>query len=123
MADKPDYEGLINFLMKPFLGSPEDLKTDIEQLSGHDKVWLRVAFSLEDRGRMFGRAGRNIQAIRTVLQATGALYGKRTSLDIYGESSGQGRPEGGNKPPEGRDRRPDGDRRRRHNNGRPSRRQ
>ncbi|MBE7385304.1 MAG: KH domain-containing protein [Leptolyngbya sp. SIO1E4] len=91
MAAEADYEGLIRFLMTPFLDSPDELKTDFEQLSGHDKIWLRVAFSSEDRGRMFGRGGRNIQAIRTVLRATAALYGQRSSLDVYGESSGQGR--------------------------------
>ncbi|NER84191.1 MAG: KH domain-containing protein [Leptolyngbya sp. SIO1D8] len=91
MADKADYDELIRFLMTPFLDSPEDLKTDFEELSSHNKVWLRVAFSSEDRGRMFGRGGRNIQAIRTILQATAALYDQRFSLDVYGESSGQGR--------------------------------
>jgi len=91
MAEKPDYEGLINFLMKPFLDSPEALKTDVEQLGDKHRVLLRVAFDPEDRGRMFGRGGRNIQAIRTVLQATAALYDERVSLDVYGESAHQSR--------------------------------
>jgi predicted RNA-binding protein YlqC (UPF0109 family) len=91
MAQTPDYQGLIEHLMKPFLDSPEALKTNIESLSGGQKVWLRVAFSSEDRGRMFGRSGRNIQAIRTVLEATAALYGQRVSLDVYGETAHQAR--------------------------------
>lgn len=89
--DYPDYEGLVRFLMAPFLDSPEELKTDAEVLSDHNKVWLRVAFSSEDRGRMFGRGGRNIQAVRTVLQATAALHAQKVSFDVYGESSSQGR--------------------------------
>lgn len=91
MAGKPDYEGLLRFLMKPFLDSPEELKTDLEQIGDKSRILLRVAFSLEDRGRMFGRGGRNIQAIRTVLETTAALYGERVSLDVYGESSQQAR--------------------------------
>ncbi|MEM1289964.1 MAG: KH domain-containing protein [Cyanobacteria bacterium P01_H01_bin.162] len=91
MADKPDYEGLVHYLMKPFLDSPDDLKTDIELLGDKHRVLLRVAFSADDRGRMFGRGGRNIQAIRTVLEATAALYDQKVSLDVYGESAHQAR--------------------------------
>jgi len=91
MAERPEYEGLVGFLMKPFLDSPEALKTDVELLSDRQRVLLRVAFSPDDRGRMFGRGGRNIQAIRTVLQATAALYDERVSLDVYGESAHQPR--------------------------------
>jgi predicted RNA-binding protein YlqC (UPF0109 family) len=91
MVGKPDYEGLIRFLMKPFLDSPDDLKTDIEQIGDKRPVLLRVAFSPEDRGRMFGRGGRNIQAIRTVLETTATLHEQRVSLDVYGESAHQAR--------------------------------
>ena len=91
MAEKPDYEGLVSYLMKPFLDSPEALKTDIERLADKQRVLLRVAFSPDDRGRMFGRGGRNIQAIRTVLQATATLYDEKVSLDVYGESAHQSR--------------------------------
>ncbi len=87
MSESPNYHGMIEFLMKPFLGSPEHLKINIEALNNHRKVWLRVAFAPEDRGRMFGRGGRNIQAIRTVLEATAALYDQRVSLEVYGESA------------------------------------
>jgi predicted RNA-binding protein YlqC (UPF0109 family) len=91
MAEKPDYEGLLSFLMTPFLDTPDELKTDTEQLAGKRRILLRVAFSESDRGRMFGRGGRNIQAIRTVLETTAALYDERVSLDVYGESSHQSR--------------------------------
>ncbi len=67
---------------------------DVERLTAHQKVWFRVAFAPEDRGRMFGRGGRNIQAIRTILQATASLHGERVSLDIYGESSNSDRSSG-----------------------------
>lgn len=91
MAEKIDYEGLIRFLMMPFLDCPSELKTDCEAPNNHNTVWLRVAFSPDDRGRMFGRGGRNIQAIRTVLQATATLHGHKLALDVYGEGSSQGR--------------------------------
>lgn len=118
MAEKPDYEGLLRFLMSPFLESLDELKTDCEVHSTRGTVWLRVAFSPEDRGRMFGRGGRNIQAIRTVLQATAALCGQRLSLDVFGESSGPGRSGAGSSSGEG-----SAPPRRRRGGDRPSRRQ
>lgn len=116
MPETPDYDGLLRFLMTPFLDSPDALKTDIEPLNSHSSVRIRIAFSAEDRGRMFGRGGRNIQAIRTVLQATAMLHEQKASLDIYGES-GHSRSGSGEASAEG------GERRRRHGNGRPHRRQ
>lgn len=114
MAEKLDYEKLVRFLMNPFLDSLEGLKTDVEQSSSHNSVWIRVAFSPEDRGRMFGRGGRNIQAIRTVLQATANLYNQRIALDVYGESSSQSRSHSG-------DSSTDGESNRRRRGSRPSR--
>ena len=51
------------------------------------RVWLRIAFESEDKGRVFGRGGRNIQAIRTVIAAAAAAAGHSVYLDIYGSQS------------------------------------
>lgn len=88
MADGPDFVGLIRFLVEPFLDDPTSLKVDCELAANRSKVWIRLAFKEEDRGRVFGRGGRNIQAIRKVLDATAQLAGWSAYLDIYGESSG-----------------------------------
>ena len=82
-----DFEALVRFLVTPFLESPDALKLDFEPLSNGQRLWIRVAFDGEDKGRVFGRGGRNIQAIRKVLKATGALYDCAVHLDVYGESS------------------------------------
>jgi len=46
-----------------------------------------VAFEGEDKGRVFGRGGRNIQGIRTVIAAAAALAGHSVYLDIYGSQA------------------------------------
>ena len=83
----PDFEALVRFLVNPFLESPDALRLDFETLSDGQRLWIRVAFDSEDKGRVFGRGGRNIQAIRKVLKATGALHNCAVHLDVYGESS------------------------------------
>ncbi len=84
----PDYIGMVKFLVTPFLESPDSLKVDCEVVSSRARVLLRVAFDGEDKGRVFGRGGRNIQAIRTVLQSIAQTTGYVLHLDVYGSHSG-----------------------------------
>jgi predicted RNA-binding protein YlqC (UPF0109 family) len=78
----PDYEGLVRYLLTPMLSHPEELRLHQEVLAGG--VWLRVALAESDRGRVLGRGGRTLQAIRTVIQAAAQLAGQTCHLDIYG---------------------------------------
>jgi predicted RNA-binding protein YlqC (UPF0109 family) len=87
----PDYAGLVRFLVEPFLDSPESLRVDCEVSPSRPRVWIRVAFADSDRGRVFGRGGRNIQAVRVVLESVAKLVGQTASLDIHGEHQGNDR--------------------------------
>jgi len=80
----PDYTKLVKFLIQPFLENPESLSVDCEVSQSNRKVWVRVAFESEDKGKVYGRGGRNIQAIRTVIAAAGAIAEQSVYLDIYG---------------------------------------
>ncbi|MGG6297212.1 KH domain-containing protein [Leptolyngbya sp. AN02str] len=84
----PDFEKLVRYLVTPFLESPDSLKIDCEVLPRSSRVILRIAFEGEDKGRVFGRGGRNIQAVRTVLQAIAQLHQCSVHLDVYGAPSG-----------------------------------
>lgn len=107
----PDYVGLVKFLMQPFLEVPDSLEVDCEQIKQNQKVWLRVAFEASDKGKVFGRGGRNIQAIRTVLQTAAAIAGQSLYLDIYSEGE-KGQSNGGSSHRQDRDR---------HSNSKPKR--
>lgn len=81
-----DYEAIAHFLMAPFLDNPAALKFHVETLAGGKKLWLRAAFDeTEDKGRIFGRGGRNINAIRTVVAAAAKLSGMTVNLSVFGE--------------------------------------
>jgi uncharacterized protein len=86
-TSSPDYAGLVRFLVMPFLESPDSLRVDCEISPRTSRVLVRVAFEGEDKGRVFGRGGRNIQAIRTVLQAVAQSAGKTAHLEVFGSSS------------------------------------
>jgi uncharacterized protein len=96
---KPDYVALLQFLIEPFLETPESLKIDCEESASKARVWIRLAFEGADKGRVFGRGGRNIQAIRTVLEAVAKAAGYSAHLEIYGSQS-QGREFDREAPPE-----------------------
>lgn len=84
-ASSPDYVGLVSFLLKPFLDDAQSLHIDCEQIPSTQKIWLRVAFDLTEKGKVFGRGGRNIQAIRTLLETAAANVNQSIYLDIYSE--------------------------------------
>jgi len=95
----PEFSGLVHFLIEPFLDSPESLKIDCEENASLSKVWIRVAFNEEERGKVFGRGGRNVQAIRNVVRATAALSGWSAYFDVYGASGGDTPPSRPSGPP------------------------
>ena len=82
---QPNYEGLVRFLIEPFLSDPQALCINSEINQNKKKIWLRVAFDKSDRGKVFGRGGRNIHAIRTAIQTAALSHNESVFLDIYSE--------------------------------------
>ena len=85
IAGSPDYEKLVRFLIEPFLEEPSSLKVNSEINPNSRKIWLRIAFDQGDRGKVFGRGGRNIQAIRTAIKTAAAAHNDSVFLDIYSD--------------------------------------
>ena len=85
VADRPNYEGLVRFLIEPFLNDTESLCVHSEVNQNNNKIWLRVAFDKSDRGKVFGRGGRNIQAIRTAIKTAATSHNESVFLDIYSD--------------------------------------
>ncbi len=86
-SNLPDYGQLIRFLFQPFLTAADALSIDCEYTIDNHRVWVRVAVATADQASAFGRGGRNIQAIRTILQAAATAVGQSLNLDVYGSSS------------------------------------
>jgi uncharacterized protein len=82
----PEYAQLVRFLIQPFLTSTAEIGVDCEYTLDRQRVWIRVAVPTSDRDTAFGRGGRNIQAIRTVIQAAANTVGQSIHLDVYGSN-------------------------------------
>lgn len=85
IAGSPHYEKLVRFLIEPFLEEPQTLSVNSEINPNSRKIWLRIAFDKGDRGKVFGRGGRNIQAIRTAIQTAASAHKDSVFLDIYSD--------------------------------------
>ncbi|MEA5579287.1 KH domain-containing protein [Anabaena sp. UHCC 0451] len=87
LTASPNYVGLVKFLVQPFLEFPESLSVDCEMSYALKRAWIRIAFDPTDKGKVFGRGGRNIQAIRTLIAAAAEFAGQSVYLDIYGSNT------------------------------------
>jgi uncharacterized protein len=83
----PDYGQLVKFLFQPFVSAADAIGVDCEYTIDRHRVWIRVAIASADQGSAFGRGGRNIQAVRTILQAAATAVGQSVHLDIYGSNT------------------------------------
>ncbi len=79
----PDYIALVKFLIEPLLDRPDALSIDCEINAKGDRVRIRLAFDLGDKGRVFGRNGRNIQAVRTIVTTAAQASDQTVYFDIY----------------------------------------
>jgi predicted RNA-binding protein YlqC (UPF0109 family) len=104
----PDYLGLVKFLVQPFLEYPDALSVDLEHCQQDQRIWVRLAFDETDKGKIYGRGGRNLQAIRSVLETAAIGVGRSLYLEVY-EAGGEGEQRRGRRPGyngDGLDRRP-----------------
>jgi predicted RNA-binding protein YlqC (UPF0109 family) len=71
---------LIEFIVKSFASDPSAVS--VSEAESGDLLVLRLNVGSEDVGRVIGKRGRIVKAIRTVLQVTAAKAGKRAVLEI-----------------------------------------
>ncbi|MGK7906566.1 MAG: KH domain-containing protein [Synechococcus sp.] len=88
----PDYVGLTRLLLEPLLDAGSELKIDCETTRGGQRILLRVSFDPASKGRVFGRGGRTIHAVRQVLTASAQLVDQNVQLDVGDHPSSGERP-------------------------------
>ena len=79
-----DYKGLIEFIAKRLVTSPDAVQvSSTEKEEGHQVVRIRVA--PEDVGRVIGKRGATINAMRQVARAAATKEGLRGDVDVEEE--------------------------------------
>jgi predicted RNA-binding protein YlqC (UPF0109 family) len=84
-------EGLITYLAKGLVDRPEQVELRSKEGEGARIFELKVA--PEDVGKVIGRDGRTIHALRTVLSAAAMKDGVKARLDLLEDRRPQPTPE------------------------------
>jgi predicted RNA-binding protein YlqC (UPF0109 family) len=79
----------IEYVVKALVDYPD--KVDVKEIDGERVVVFELRLEPTDVGKVIGKSGRTITAIRTLLTSTAAKAGKRAMLEII-EPEGRERP-------------------------------
>ena len=73
---------LVEYIVRALVDNPDEIL--IAERSGQSTTIIELAVAKEDIGKVIGREGRTINAIRTILNAAGASQKKRVVLEVMG---------------------------------------
>jgi predicted RNA-binding protein YlqC (UPF0109 family) len=73
-------QDLATYLARRLVDNPGDVR--VEAQTREDSIRLRVSVAPEDVGKIIGKQGRIIRAMRTVVRSGGARNGQRVMLEI-----------------------------------------
>jgi uncharacterized protein len=71
---------LVEMIVKSLVDKPDQVK--VSQLDGEQSSIIELNVAPEDVGKVIGKQGRNVQAIRVILGAAGMKLKKRINLEI-----------------------------------------
>jgi len=77
-----NFEEFLKNLILPLVEKPEDVVVKELETNSDSTVALQVLVANDDLGRVIGKNGRIINALRTILYSCGARYGKRIEVSI-----------------------------------------
>ena len=71
---------LIEYIAKTIAAHPDEIvATETEE---EDRVVIRLEVAQDDKGKIIGRQGRVVQAMRTLLRGAAVKHGTRVTLEI-----------------------------------------
>jgi predicted RNA-binding protein YlqC (UPF0109 family) len=71
---------LVGILAKALVDNPQAVR--VECVDRGDTAIVEITVAQEDMGKVIGKQGRIVKAIRTVAKAAGARSGKRVSVEV-----------------------------------------
>jgi uncharacterized protein len=73
-------KAFVEYVVKALVDHPEEV--DVREVDGERVVVFELRLNQTDIGKVIGKSGRTITAIRTLLTSSAAKQGKRAMLEI-----------------------------------------
>ncbi len=71
---------LIEFVARALVDHPDQV--EVEEISGAQTIVLELRVAKEDLGKVIGKQGRTVKAMRAILNAASSKLRKRADLEI-----------------------------------------
>lgn len=71
---------LVEYLVKSLADHPEEVL--LKEHEEDDNILMELSIATDDLGKIIGKSGNTINAIRTVVQAAASSHKKRIKLDV-----------------------------------------
>ena len=82
MSDEKDAGALVAHIVNGLVDNPDDI--NIERVESGRNVTYEISVHEDDIGKVIGRQGRIIRAIRVLARASGVLGGEQVYVDVIG---------------------------------------
>jgi predicted RNA-binding protein YlqC (UPF0109 family) len=80
MSNNVSLKELVEFVSRALVDHPEQV--EVAEISGEQTVVLELRVAKEDLGKVIGKQGRTVKAIRSILSAASSKLRKRADLEI-----------------------------------------
>jgi predicted RNA-binding protein YlqC (UPF0109 family) len=82
MAEEVDIQEMVRYIVTALVDNPDDVS--IEERESDGQVSYEITVHDDDIGKIIGRQGRIIKAIRVLARAGGLMDGKQVYVDVLG---------------------------------------
>ncbi len=76
-----DYRALVEFVARSVADRPDEVEVSAVE-RGHGTIAIKVKMADDDVGRLIGKSGRNIEALRTLVKVASLRERKRVFVDL-----------------------------------------
>jgi predicted RNA-binding protein YlqC (UPF0109 family) len=80
MSSNISLKELIEFIARSLVDTPDEVHVD--EITGEQTVVLELRVAKEDLGKVIGKQGRTVKAMRAILSAAASKLRKRADLEI-----------------------------------------
>jgi predicted RNA-binding protein YlqC (UPF0109 family) len=80
MNSQASMRELVEFIAKSIVDDPSQVH--VSEIEGENSVILELRVGPEDMGRVIGKGGRTVNAVRTLIRVLAAKQGKRVTLEV-----------------------------------------